>query len=519
MFFGIPGHWVDDDRGDVPSLILSESLNPSADRDDVVIMTVDALPQTVPSAASATVLSVAEPAGPGLSDRIRRRRWPLVMTAVVVATGMAFFFFFDLVVHHAHVWATSGDLWGIYRGAHYVGWGELSGVYSGGVGIIAFPGIEVLLAPVAMLTGHFNMSESYGPFTVFHPTAALVLVPVELLLGATVLFAIDALAERMSVRSGRRAWLSVAAGVVLFPVVAVWGHAEDVLTVTFAIYALLALHDRKWSKCGWLLGFGIVMQPLIALALPLFVGASPAGQRLWLVVRSCLLSAALVGLAFLGNASATYQAVIKQPSFPGPNHTTPWLSLAPKISVATTTKVHAASLVAGLGHPAISTATALAEQSVVVTGGLGRTIYMLLAIALGVYVWRRPQQWIQLVWLVAAVLVARCFFEAVICPYYLAPGLFVALATASSQNAKRFWSAAILSAEITVFSYFHYGPWIWWPPVVVVLCVILALAYPSAISEAHRYQPRADASGGTCPVDVPEVTGDQAPVGREPVLV
>ena len=62
---------------------------------------------------------------------------------------------------------------------------------------------------------------------------------------------------------------------VAWPVVAVWGHAEDVLAMTFAIYAMIAMLDGKWKKMGWLFGLGIVMQPLVALLLPLFIGATP----------------------------------------------------------------------------------------------------------------------------------------------------------------------------------------------------------------------------------------------------
>ena len=73
----------------------------------------------------------------------------------------------------------------------------------------------------------------------------------------------DALAEKLLVPRQRRFVLSIAVAVVAFPVAAVWGHAEDALTMTFGIYAMAAMLDRRWSKMGWLLGFGIVLQPLL----------------------------------------------------------------------------------------------------------------------------------------------------------------------------------------------------------------------------------------------------------------
>ncbi len=202
----------------------------------------------------------------------------MVTTALVLVTGMVFIFAWNPLVHHNGSWATGGDLWGIYRGAHYVAWGSLGGIYTSGTGIVSFPGMAILLAPVAWTTGHFHMSESYGPFFIPRPTAALVLMPVELLLGSTVIFASDALAERLGVGRTRRIWLCLSVGVLAWLVVEVWGHAEDALAVTFAMYAMIAMLNRKWALMGWLFGLGILMQPLVALLLPLFIGASPRGS-------------------------------------------------------------------------------------------------------------------------------------------------------------------------------------------------------------------------------------------------
>jgi hypothetical protein len=157
--------------------------------------------------------------------------------------------------------------------------------------------MAVLLAPVALVTWHLHMTESYSTFLIPHPTAALVLQPVELLLTATVIFAADALAERLGVSRRRRIWLCVAVAVIAWPTAALWGHAEDALAMTFALYAMVAMLDRRWVAMGWLLGFGIVMQPLVALTLPLFLGSAPQGKRLMLLVRSVAISAVLVTVA------------------------------------------------------------------------------------------------------------------------------------------------------------------------------------------------------------------------------
>jgi hypothetical protein len=138
---------------------------------------------------------------------------------------------------------------------------------------------------------------------------------------------------------------------------------------------------------------------------------------------------------------------------------------------------HAVTVVHGLGHPALTTATA-ASPVTLVSGGPGRLIDIVLVLLLSFYVWRRPQPPVNVLWLAALVLASRCFFEAVMTPYYLAPPLMLALVMTARLGARRFWTAAILSLELSVFAYHHLEPWVWWIPIVSELSVILTLGYP-----------------------------------------
>ena len=79
---------------------------------------------------------------------------------------MAFMLWWPILVHHRHGWDTGGDLWGIFRAAHYIGWGFLGGVYDPVDWGQLPPGAGVLLAPVAMLSGHLGLTESFPPFFV-----------------------------------------------------------------------------------------------------------------------------------------------------------------------------------------------------------------------------------------------------------------------------------------------------------------------------------------------------------------
>ena len=310
-----------------------ESLN-SGDRRDDDLCTMASDLKTDAKAGTPVDEAEAHPGQVAVSQDswMQRRRWPIFLTVAIMASGMAFMFLWDPLVHHVGNWATGGDLWGIFRGAHYVGWGDLGGIYTNGNGIIAFPGMSVLLAPVAMISGKLHLTESYLPFYLARPTAALLLQPIELLLASTVIFASDRLAERLDVDRSRRAWLCVIVATVAWPTAAVWGHAEDALAVTFALYALAAMLDRRWSAMGWLLGFGIVMQPLVALLLPLLIAATPAGQRALLTARSTVLSIILVGLAFIGDPADTFRSLVDQPTPPSVNHATPWAAIAPRLN-------------------------------------------------------------------------------------------------------------------------------------------------------------------------------------------
>jgi len=454
-------------------------------------------------------------------EHLSRRKVPILLIAPFVAVGMAFMLAWNPVVHHSPGWAVGGDLWGIYRGAHYIGWGSLGGIYTSGTGIVAFPGMSVLLTPVALVTWHLHMTESYGPFMLAHPSVALVVMPIELLLASTVVFASDALAERLGVLKRRRMWLCVAVAVIAWPTAALWGHAEDSLAMTFALYAMVAMLDKKWTAMGWLLGLGIVMQPLVTLMIPLFIGATPQGQRFMLAVRSAALSAVLVGVAFLGDAADTYRKLVQQPTPPSVNHATPWATLAPVLTSGAVKTVHGASLVAGLGHPAIRDYTFRGFQVPEVSGGAGRLIDVLLAIAIGFVVWRRPQPPTRVLWLAAAVLASRCFFEPVMTPYYLAPPLIMCLIMTARQNRKRFWSSVVIAFEVTVFAYHHLNPWVWWVPVVAGVAAIVALGYPGDLAAGNHEPDLVDEDQRTFDEFASHrcaTTFDEAERPREPAL-
>jgi hypothetical protein len=421
------------------------------------------------------------PRGLGLTvvGRCSDRKWPIIMMIVTLVSGMAFMLWWPILVDHGHYWDTGGDLWGIFRAAHYIGWGFLGGVYDSSTGVNSLPGLEVLLAPVAMLSGHLGLTESFPPTFLHHPTAALLLEPIELLLASTVLFAVDALAEHLVVSKGRRVTLCIAVAVLAWPTVAIWGHAEDCLALTLAVYAFIAGLKGSWKACGWLFGFALVTQPFVVMVLPLVVAWSPAGQRTWMAIRSVLLSAVLVVVALASNAANTYRALVLQPTPPSVNHATPWASLSPRVPDLVPATGSSATVSVRAGKFVEETTAAHHHVAILVSGGAGRAVELVLALLVGLYVWRRPQPPDRLIWLAAACLGMRCLFEAVMTPYYLGAPFILAIAIASRQGNKRFWATSVIAIETTVFAYHHLSPWVWWLPVVAGTAAILALGFPN----------------------------------------
>ncbi|MDA8281462.1 MAG: hypothetical protein M0Z63_13805 [Actinomycetota bacterium] len=228
------------------------------------------------------------------------------------------------------MWRVPGDIWGTLRGAHVIAWGDIGGVYLAGTGLVSFPGTAVLLVPVALASSALGLTESF-PYPLPHPTAWLVLGPYDVMVASVALFAVDALARRLEVPAGRRAWLSVAGAIALFPVDGLWGHPEDAVAVGLLLYALLAGLDGRFVRAGWLAGAAVAVQPLVLLGLPVLAAVVGWRRLPGLVVRAALPAAALVAVCLVGAEHATVHALLDQPNFPRIDRVTPWTALAPRV--------------------------------------------------------------------------------------------------------------------------------------------------------------------------------------------
>jgi len=316
--------------------------------------------------------------------RLSNRRWPCAATVALVTIGMAYTLWWAPIVRHQQYFIVPGDIWGTFRAAHVIAWGDIGGIYAAGTALVSFPAFLLVLAPVTMITSAFGMTEDF-PYYPPHPTAWYVLGPFEILVSCVALFACDALAQRLGAVGWRRPVLAFAGAAALWNVSVMWGHPEDALAVGLALYALVLAIDGRWTGAGWLFGAAVATQPLVILMLPVLIAMAGKRNAAGLLMRSILPAVLLLVAPLYAEFHITAKAILDQPNYPGVDHATPWTALAPHVS----------------GH----------GKGVAVAAGPGRILALVLACGLGWVArrWRdRPEL---LVWAACVALTLRCLTE------------------------------------------------------------------------------------------------------------
>jgi hypothetical protein len=418
----------------------------------------------------------ATPPDDALVAAARRRIVPIVCMVAIVATTMAYSLLWGPLVAHS-AWITPGDIWGTFRTAQFVAWGDIGDVYSSGGALVSLPGISIALAPAAFLVNHLGLAVGF-PFAIAHPTAWLVIGPYEAALGAIVLIPLDSLAEELGMSRGARLVSTIAEAVALWPLLALWGHPEDSVALAFAVWGLVAALHGRWRAVGWLFGLALVMQPLVVLMLVVVVAMVPTREWPKLALRSALPALALVAIPLAESWRQTTTALFKQPNYPTVDHPTPWLSLAPVLSKTRVIRIgHIGQGTSPSGVSRFTTGIVHSVYGETVAAGPGRLIALALACLIGVYVYRYRPTRHQVVWLCCVALSLRCVFEAVMNPYYLWPPVALALILVV-RSKWRFGLAVAAGTGLTYWSYRHLGPWEWWAPVIILLALVVAAAKP-----------------------------------------
>ena len=396
-----------------------------------------------------------------------RRAFPLIAVVVMILIGMRGTIW-GPVYYGQHSWAVPDDLWATLVAAQRLLHLDLAGLYTPPTNLITFPGAAVILVPVAAVLDAAGLPVHAGHQGV-HPTGWLVAGPLETLLSAIVLFAADALAERLGASLPKRFLLAAAEATALWNVTIRWGHPEDAVAVGLVLYAVLAIGDERPSRAAWLTGAAVAVQPLVLLAFPVLVLAVEPRRLPGFVTRAATPPIVTLAAAAAANWTATIHAVTSQPNAPSIDHPTPWI------------------YVTFLARP-------LSDGSV--AAGPARALSVLVAIGCAVCIrnrWRTerltgawsPRALAELLWWIAVALALRSVFEPVMVSYYVWPPLAAALA-AASRDWIRLVPATAAATVLTFLSQISWrNPWMWWTPMVVVLGLTLLAARPARAAPAQ----------------------------------
>ena len=384
-------------------------------------------------------------------------------------------------------WALPYDLWGTLIGTVRLAHGNIGGIYAAGTGLISLPGTAVILLPCAALINALGLSlQIPGPHNL-HPAVWLVAGPYQMAVSCVVLFAADALAERLGVTRWKRALLTVASLGILWSPSPRWGHPEDAFALGMLLYAVLVQSNGRVALAGWLTGCAVCVQPLVLLALPVQLALLPWRRMIPFLLRVAAPSAVLLAITAIANWHDTYRSVTSQPNSPVINHPTLWTSLAPHMS--------GQNVAAGpfrLATIVLACLCALAVRrrwQARLTERPDHEIPDMSERDRDRDRDRQQRPWptallADVLWWVALTLALRSFFEPVMVSYYPWPPMAVALIPAAALGWPRLWAASLLAGGLTAAAQ---GPshavWIWWAPIVVGLAVLLALAHPEW---AHR---------------------------------
>jgi hypothetical protein len=382
---------------------------------------------------------------------------------VLIMIGMLSTTWWGPAIIDKTTWSLPDDLWATLLDARRLAHLNLAGLYAKSTGLISFPGTAVILVPaLAVIEALGYTLQTPGPANP-HPAAWLIVGPYMIALSAVVLFAADALAERLGLPWPKRAVLAGAEATALWGVSVQWGHPEDAVAVGLFLYAVLALADARPARAAWLTGAAVAVQPVVLIALPMLLMTLPWRRVPGYVIRAALPGALLLGAAAVANWSATYRAVTSQPNWPTVDKPTPWL--------------HVPWLVRQLGDGSV-------------TAGPARLLGIAVACGCALLAgrsWRAARAglgWdatllVQVLWWVAVAFALRVAFEPVMVAYYFWPVLAAAL-LAAAPSWPRLAVTSVLAGVLTFGSQVTWRGYLsWWAPVIVLLTATLAASRQS----------------------------------------
>ena len=260
-----------------------------------------------------------------------RRLFPLLATVIMAAAGMAGTIWGPRF-YGKTAWALPDDLWGTLIAAQRLAHLNLAGLYTFPTQLVSLPGAAIILVPAIAVIDLAGL-----PLTVPHahgayPSVWLFAGPYQVAISAVVLFAADAIAERLGATRPRRFWLAAAGATALWSVTVRWGHPEDAVAVGLLLYAILALADCEDHPVGLAGRRGSGRSAARAARVP----SARRGRRAPAAARLCRPRRhprrVAAGRRGRGQLDGDLHAVTSQPNYPAIDHPTPWIYLAPHLA-------------------------------------------------------------------------------------------------------------------------------------------------------------------------------------------
>lgn len=377
----------------------------------------------------------------------------LLVSGAYLVTGMAYSLWWPTLVRHQNFyWLIPHDIWLTVRDAHWITWGGLSSIYSSHTSLITLPGYAVVLIPAILLSGLLHLSEVSPSLTILlpHPGEWLVVGPFMLAAATPALFGLDSLAQRLGIKLSKRRILTFAQAVAMWSTVAIWGHPEDVLALTMAVFALLAVLNGRFTRAAWFFGIAAAFQLWVLMLLPLIIGIVGVRRALTFLLRCSVIPGFFFLVAVIPNPRPSLDVLLHQPLYTPINHPTPWESIAPKLA----------------GHNA--------------AGGPGHLLALLAAVIAGVWIGQRRPQLPGILWLAALVLTLRCEFEAVMIPYFAVPATVFALVLCARSGIDKLALGSAISVGLMFMLQTHHDMWMYWLGMTALLGALLVLSWPGA---------------------------------------
>ena len=409
-------------------------------------------------------------ASTGLQGRLIRRVPAWIALAVLLVVGLNYSLWWPGWAHNnPAAWAAPADLWGTYLASANLVHGHFDQIYIARTGLETFPGVLVLMAPMTALGSamHLELGPNLAAFS--KPTGWVLAGPYMLVLSSVVLFAADALAERLAVPRGRRVALALVEAALLFNVTIRWGHPEDAVALGLVLYAALDADRGRWTRAAWLIGVAICVQPFALIALPALFARLDWRRIGRLVLPVVVPSVVVLAGPLIASWHATVHILVDQPNYPNFNHPTPWTSLL----------------------------TPLRQQFVAVPSGPGRIIAIALAFVVGIAVCRRRYRLEVVVAVIGLGILFRLLGESVLDSFYSWPLLAVGVLLAARRGPWRLAAVSTVALFATWFSNVQWrGVWPWWSVLMLILAAVLALGWPERSSFAPVV-PGADRAPGS----------------------